>query len=327
MNLKSIPKLRPAERIANSFTEMLALGVRNREIYSSILRSALENNSDFVGVWTVWEPDALDGLDRQYRNTPGHDNTGRMVNFWQRRDDHIQLDPVTAYDAGDGPDWYRVPQQTQKMHVMGPYMYPIAGVECQIMSQVAPIVHNGKGIGVAGIDISIESWAEGAIRGENLCRSDVFDDTLDHGCVLLDESKSVVHLTTRAKRLLERHYKLSDSLPARLPEGLSYESCKPQRVQSSWTTKSPALSVEHLTLPVQCHSILLVTEACREEDVPVTLTPREREVRHWLSQGKSNEEIALILGISPHTVKNHLNNLFDKLGVNNRYAAALAEAS
>jgi DNA-binding CsgD family transcriptional regulator len=54
------------------------------------------------------------------------------------------------------------------------------------------------------------------------------------------------------------------------------------------------------------------------------LTTREREVYYWVCQGKSNEEIALILGISANTVKNHLSPIFQKLGVENRYAAALA---
>jgi DNA-binding CsgD family transcriptional regulator len=54
------------------------------------------------------------------------------------------------------------------------------------------------------------------------------------------------------------------------------------------------------------------------------LTNREREVHHWLTEGKSNDEIAGILGISAHTVKNHLYLIFQKLDVENRYAAALA---
>jgi DNA-binding CsgD family transcriptional regulator len=54
------------------------------------------------------------------------------------------------------------------------------------------------------------------------------------------------------------------------------------------------------------------------------LSPREREVVHWLGQGKSNDEIATILGISSHTVKNHVDHIFQKLGVHNRYEAILA---
>jgi DNA-binding CsgD family transcriptional regulator len=52
------------------------------------------------------------------------------------------------------------------------------------------------------------------------------------------------------------------------------------------------------------------------------LSRREREVMDWLSEGKSNEEISIILGISPHTVKNHLDRIFKKLCVDHRHAAS-----
>ena len=48
------------------------------------------------------------------------------------------------------------------------------------------------------------------------------------------------------------------------------------------------------------------------------LSPREDEVNYWSALGKSNDEIALILGISPETVKAHLKNIFSKLHVYNR---------
>jgi|GEM_PF-4401810 len=53
------------------------------------------------------------------------------------------------------------------------------------------------------------------------------------------------------------------------------------------------------------------------------LSPRESEVLSWVVQGKSNPEIALILNISPGTVRRHLENIYPKLGVENRYAAGL----
>jgi DNA-binding CsgD family transcriptional regulator len=51
------------------------------------------------------------------------------------------------------------------------------------------------------------------------------------------------------------------------------------------------------------------------------LTPRETEVLHWIGEGKSNPEIATILGLSVRTVYKHLENIFPKLGVENRIAA------
>ena len=52
------------------------------------------------------------------------------------------------------------------------------------------------------------------------------------------------------------------------------------------------------------------------------LTPREAEVLGWVGRGKTNEEIAKLLFISPQTVRKHLENIFEKLGVRNRTAAA-----
>ena len=53
-----------------------------------------------------------------------------------------------------------------------------------------------------------------------------------------------------------------------------------------------------------------------------SLSAREREILHWLRQSKRNAEIAIILGISHHTVRHHLGKIYAKLGVETRMAAA-----
>jgi DNA-binding NarL/FixJ family response regulator len=53
------------------------------------------------------------------------------------------------------------------------------------------------------------------------------------------------------------------------------------------------------------------------------LTPRVGEVLLWVAQGKTNADIATILGISESTVKKHLLEVFQKLGVETRSAATL----
>jgi DNA-binding NarL/FixJ family response regulator len=53
----------------------------------------------------------------------------------------------------------------------------------------------------------------------------------------------------------------------------------------------------------------------------VALTPRETEVLSWLAKGKTNRDIADILGMSPRTVNKHLEHIFEKLGVETRTAA------
>ena len=60
-----------------------------------------------------------------------------------------------------------------------------------------------------------------------------------------------------------------------------------------------------------------------EQRRPLPLSNREQEVAAWVVQGFLNKEIAEKLYISEQTVKNHLHNIFEKLGVSNRLELAL----
>jgi transcriptional regulator EpsA len=55
--------------------------------------------------------------------------------------------------------------------------------------------------------------------------------------------------------------------------------------------------------------------------IPDNLSPREQEILKWIAEGKTNAEIAEILGISSFTVKNHAQRIFRKLDVSNRTEA------
>jgi DNA-binding CsgD family transcriptional regulator len=54
------------------------------------------------------------------------------------------------------------------------------------------------------------------------------------------------------------------------------------------------------------------------------VTPREREVISHVARGRTNGEVAHLLGISPGTVRKHLENAYEKLGVHTRTAAVAA---
>lgn len=60
-----------------------------------------------------------------------------------------------------------------------------------------------------------------------------------------------------------------------------------------------------------------------QERVISDLTLRETEVLHWLAQGKSNHDIAVIMQVKECTVKKHLQNIYQKIGVENRTSAVL----
>jgi DNA-binding CsgD family transcriptional regulator len=57
------------------------------------------------------------------------------------------------------------------------------------------------------------------------------------------------------------------------------------------------------------------------------LSRREQEVLFWVAQGKTNATVAHLLGISPGTIKRHLENIYSRLGVENRHSATFVRCS
>jgi DNA-binding NarL/FixJ family response regulator len=61
---------------------------------------------------------------------------------------------------------------------------------------------------------------------------------------------------------------------------------------------------------------------CGQLKLRFAITSREAEVLLWVAKGKTNREVAQILDLSPRTVNKHLEQLFKKIGVENRTSAA-----
>lgn len=77
-----------------------------------------------------------------------------------------------------------------------------------------------------------------------------------------------------------------------------------------------------LEIAQRYHDIPVESQADRETTLrPEVLTPREREVLTVLARGNSTREIAELLTISPNTVRNHIQNILNKLQVHSRLEA------
>jgi DNA-binding CsgD family transcriptional regulator len=59
----------------------------------------------------------------------------------------------------------------------------------------------------------------------------------------------------------------------------------------------------------------------RKSAASSALTPREREILHWIAEGKRDSEIAAILDLSVRTVEQHVRTCLRKLNVETRTAA------
>ncbi len=145
---------------------------------------------------------------------------------------------------------------------------------------------------------------------------------------------SILWATPQAQKLL------SDTLAADSDDDFVLPDPIPQWLEQAQKSKAGSKAAAMASLPgneqlrlqymgkLGANEFLLRLAKDTSGDMPAEfsselgLTTREGEVLSWLSKGKTNRDIAQILGLSPRTVDKHLEQIYSKLGVENRTAAA-----
>ena len=152
-------------------------------------------------------------------------------------------------------------------------------------------------------------------------------DTLGQNSLAVDASGNILWSTPNTHSLLAGYGAdqqwISDLLPTYLAPWLESGALEPLLIDDL----SQPLLVKTMDKELAEERLLVVEPANKpkEEDLlreKFELTPRESEVLVWISRGKTNQEIAIILDFSPRTVNKHLEQIFRKLGVENRTTAA-----
>jgi DNA-binding NarL/FixJ family response regulator len=153
-------------------------------------------------------------------------------------------------------------------------------------------------------------------------------DVAGFGVVLADASQRIAWRSPRAAlwlSLIDPHA-TQGWLPKEL-YGLIQADAAPLVLERSGTW----LSIRNMG-PVGLGEVMLLIEQSQSNHVSpsrldnAALTQREAQVLSWLAKGKTNRDIADILGISHRTVNKHLEHVFEKLGVETRTAAAALAA-
>jgi methyl-accepting chemotaxis protein len=133
-----------------------------RDVVNGMLKRVVANNPNFLGVWTCWEPNALDGRDAEFIGKPGHDATGRFIPYWFRTGQTaIEHEPLRSYDIPVDGDYYQLAKQSGKEQLLEPYEYEVGGKKILMTSFAVPIKdRHDRTIAVAGIDISLDGLQE-----------------------------------------------------------------------------------------------------------------------------------------------------------------------
>lgn len=131
-----------------------------RRYFLTMIRGILEANPEITAASAAWEPNALDGQDARYRNSPESDESGRFIPYLARTRTGIQLEPLKNYEIpGDG-NYYLNAKQTGKESMVDPYWYPIYGENRLITTITVPIKNQDQFVGASIIDIDITAIQE-----------------------------------------------------------------------------------------------------------------------------------------------------------------------
>jgi len=156
----SINATRSLAQLFQNF-EIVPLKMR-RPIFDAQIKEMLLQNPSFKSVWSVWEPNKLDGLDAECINKNSGDDEGRFDVTYFRENDKILPSYVSAQELLTS-DYYQLPKKRNQETILEPYKYRYVenGKEYLMTSVMVPIKDKkGKFIGVAGIDISLDELCD-----------------------------------------------------------------------------------------------------------------------------------------------------------------------
>lgn len=210
----------------------------------------------------------------------------------------------------------------------------IAHIPVIFMTGLAETSHVVEGFACGGVDYVIKPVrAEEVLarlhthvrnaRISRLAREAV--DVAGMGVILVDALGRISWRSPQAATWLPL-LRGEPSAAAQLPPQLQGLLDKDSSMQLT-TPTGLRLSARSMGMATLGEKMLLLEQIRDDEAMPsnlanANLTPRETEVLSWLTKGKTNRDIADIIGMSPRTVNKHLEHIFEKLGVETRTAAA-----
>jgi methyl-accepting chemotaxis protein len=146
--------IRQLKGVADIMGEFESVPVQDRrDQYDNILRATLSNNSNFARIFSIWKPNAMDGMDSRYIGRPGSSPTGQYAMTWGRDTGPIEVKPNLVLNEINA--WMNGPNAL-KARVEDP----------------SPFKNNGKDTFIVRIGVPIT-------RGQT-------SEVVGHLCVLID---------------------------------------------------------------------------------------------------------------------------------------------
>ncbi|AHG42104.1 methyl-accepting chemotaxis protein [Pseudomonas syringae CC1557] len=148
-----------------------------REELNQSLKTTFDHNPQLLGVWLVYEPNALEGKDSEFANDSvrASNENGRFASAWNRgggQPVNIMIPEEdmrkTELSISGTPynSWYTCPRDTRHTCLMAPYADTQAGT-VQLMTTLSiPLIADGKVIGAIGVDLALGALQAAALDAQ-----------------------------------------------------------------------------------------------------------------------------------------------------------------
>ncbi|MDR1073205.1 MAG: methyl-accepting chemotaxis protein [Treponema sp.] len=124
-----------------------------REQFNMMMKQILAANPDLIGMYANWSPNTLDGMDAEYANTPGADETGRFMPAWKYVNGEFMINPIVGFG------WDAVMQTPlfNSEYILDPAIYPGQDGAVLIANMGNPVRDKDTGvlIGLSGTSLGL----------------------------------------------------------------------------------------------------------------------------------------------------------------------------
>jgi methyl-accepting chemotaxis protein len=145
-----------AKILATMLMSMKKHGLTSRSMVTELLQEVMKGNENSTGVWCVWEPNAFDHKDTDYANSKYGDVNGRFIPLVEKDEDRYSIRNCVDLTA----NYYSIPKNTKEGYITKPTIYEVNGENKLMVSFCEPIIVNGRVLGVAGLDITLEKLSD-----------------------------------------------------------------------------------------------------------------------------------------------------------------------
>jgi len=141
--------------MASALSGLREAGVSDRSAYAEIVQQTIAAHRQFFGGGLGIQPDIL-GPDANVAGTGYSDADGRLIPYFYRDGSKMVWEPLLMGEGSGSDEWYDLPIQRRSPVLTDTYAYEVAGTSVLMTTASAPVLKDGRAIGVATVDLALD---------------------------------------------------------------------------------------------------------------------------------------------------------------------------